>query len=201
TDMESMFDWIAHWQEITGKPVGVKVVAGDEHSFDDLAAHIRDSGKKPDFISIDGAEGGTGATYQEMADVLGLPIYSGIHVLDQTLRKYGVRDEVKVIASGGLSTADKMAVALSLGADLIYIARAALNTVGCIKTGKRHTKLGLVGITSHHPDQEAGVVVEEKRFRTASYLRTMREGLFMLGASCGTDSPSKFNQKHTAMRQ
>src|SRR5699024_10442452 len=83
---------------LTGKPVGVKVVAGDEHSFDDLAAHIRDSGKKPDFISIDGAEGGTGATYQEMADVLGLPIYSGIHVLDQTLRKYGVRDEVKVIA-------------------------------------------------------------------------------------------------------
>src|SRR5699024_10682343 len=102
TDLESMFDWIARWQEINGKPVGVKVVAGDEHSFDALAPHIRDSGKKPDFISIDGAEGGTGATYQEMADVLGLPIYSGIHVLDQTLRKYGVRDEVKVIASGGL---------------------------------------------------------------------------------------------------
>lgn len=201
TDMESMFDWIAHWQEITGKPVGVKVVAGDEHSFDDLAAHIRDSGKKPDFISIDGAEGGTGATYQEMADVLGLPIYSGIHVLDQTLRKYGVRDEVKVIASGGLSTADKMAVALSLGADLIYIARAAMNTVGCINSGKCHTNLCPVGITSHLPHLEAGVVVEEKRFRTANYLRTMREGLFMLGASCGIDSPSKFNQKHIAMRQ
>src|SRR5699024_5191834 len=141
TEMESSFDCNAHWQEITGNPVGVKVVAGDEHSFDDLAAHIRDSGKKPDFISIDGAEGGTGATYQEMADVLGLPIYSGIHVLDQTLRKYGVRDEVKVIASGGLSTADKMAVALSLGADLIYIARAAMNTVGCINSGKCHTNL------------------------------------------------------------
>lgn len=201
TDMESMFDWITHWQEITGKPVGIKVVAGDEHSFDDLAAYMRDSGKKPDFISIDGAEGGTGATYQEMADVLGLPIYSGIHVLDQTLRRYGVRDEVKVIASGGLSTADKMAVALSLGADLIYIARAAMNTVGCINSGKCHTNLCPVGITSHLPHLEAGVVVEEKRFRTANYLRTMREGLFMLGASCGIDSPSKFNQKHIAMRQ
>src|SRR5699024_6223926 len=136
TDMESMFDWIAHWQEITGKPVGVKVVAGDEHSVDGLAARIRDSGQKPDFISIDGAEGGTGATYQEMADVLGLPIYSGIHVLDPTLRNDGVPDEVKVIASGGLSTADKMAVGLSLGADLIYIARAAMNTVGCINSGR-----------------------------------------------------------------
>src|SRR5699024_3746103 len=102
-------------------------------------------------------------------DVLGLPIYSGIHVLDQTLRKYGVRDEVKVIASGGLSTADKIAVALSLGADLIYIARAAMNTVGCINSGKCHTNLCPVGITSHLPHLEAGVVVEEKRFRTANY--------------------------------
>src|SRR5699024_9105416 len=108
---DGLFDWVTHWQEITGKPVGVKVVAGNNHSFDELAQYMRDTGKKPDFISIDGAEGGTGATYQEMADVLGLPIYSGIHILDKTLRNYGVRDEVKVIASGRLSTADKMAVA------------------------------------------------------------------------------------------
>src|SRR5699024_6447307 len=131
----------------------------------------------------------------------GLPIYSGIHVLDKTLRKYGVRDEVKVIASGGLSTADKMAVALTLGADLIYIARAAMNTVGCIMSRKCHTNLHQVGINSHLLHLEAGVVVEEKRFRTANYLRKMREGLFMLGATCSIDSPSKFNQKHIAMRQ
>src|SRR5699024_7759597 len=106
-----------------------------------------------------------------------------------------------IIASGMLATANKMAIALSLGADLIYIARAAMNTVGCINSGKCHTNLCPVGITSHLPHLEAGVVVEEKRFRTANYLRTMREGLFMLAASCGIDSPSKFNQKHIAMRQ
>lgn len=200
-DIEGLFHWITHWQEISGKPVGIKVVAGDNESFESIARYMKDTGKHPDFISIDGAEGGTGATYQEMADSLGLPIYSGIHILNQTLKKYGVRDNVKIFASGMLATADKMAIALSLGADFIYIARAAMNTVGCINAAKCHTNLCPVGITSHLPHLEAGLVVEEKRFRTANYLRTMREGLYMLGASCGIDSPSKFNNNHIAMRE
>src|SRR5690625_4861585 len=200
-DMDSLFHWITHWQEITGKPVGIKVVAGDNNSFESFARHMKKTGQGPDFIAIDGAEGGTGATYQEMADSLGLPIYSGIHILNNTLRKYGVRDQVKIFASGMLATADKMAVALALGADLIYVARAAMNTVGCINAAKCHTNLCPVGITSHLPHLEAGVVVQEKRFRTANYLRTMREGLYMLGASCGIDSPSKFNHTHIALRE
>lgn len=200
-DMKGLFKWVAHWQEITGKPVGIKVVAGDNDTFEELARYMKETGKHPDFIAIDGAEGGTGATYQEMADSLGLPIFSGIHILDRTLRKHGVRDNVKIFASGMLATADKMAIALSLGADLIYIARAAMNTVGCINAGKCHTNLCPVGITSHLPHLEAGVVVQEKRFRTANYLRTMREGLFMLGASCGIDSPSKFDKRHIAIRE
>ncbi|HEX6593373.1 MAG TPA: FMN-binding glutamate synthase family protein [Bacillota bacterium] len=201
SDMDGLFEFITHWQTITGKPVGIKVVAGDNHSFDELAKHMQESGEAPDFISIDGAEGGTGATYQEMADSLGLPIYSGILILDQTLRTYGVRDDVKIIASGMLATANKMAIALSLGADLIYVARAAMNTIGCINAAKCHTNLCPVGVTSHLPHLAAGVVVEEKRFRTANYLTTMREGLFMLGASCGIASPSEFSKKHIALRK
>src|SRR5699024_3033292 len=114
---------------------------------------------------------------------------------------YGVRDEVKIIASGMLATANKMAVALSLGADLIYVARAAMNTVGCINAGKCHTNLCPVGITSHLPHLEAGLAVNEKRFRTANYLTTMREGLFMLGASCGIATPTEFAKQHIALRK
>src|SRR5690625_4182754 len=136
-----------------------------------------------------------------MADSLGLPIYSGIHILDQTLREYGVRERVKIISSGMLATANKMAVALGLGADLIYVARAAMNTVGCINAAKCHTNLCPVGVTSHIPHLEAGVVVEEKRFRTANYLTTMREGLYMLGASCGIDNPTMFSHEHVALRE
>lgn len=200
-DMSGMFDWVTHFQEITGKPIGIKVVAGEQDSFEELARYMKETGKHPDFISIDGAEGGTGATYQEMADRLGLPVFSGLYILDQTLRKYGVRDKVKIIASGMLATADKMAIALSLGADLIYVARAAMNTVGCINAAKCHTNLCPVGVTSHLPHLESGLVVEEKRFRTANYLRTMREGLFMLGASCGIDSPTKFEERHITLRE
>lgn len=200
-DLDGLFHWITHWQTITGKPVGIKVVAGDNDSFRDLAEYMQRSGKGPDFISIDGAEGGTGATYQEMADSLGLPIYSGIHILDQTLREYGVRERVKIISSGMLATANKMAVALGLGADLIYVARAAMNTVGCINAAKCHTNLCPVGVTSHLPHLEAGVVVAEKRFRTANYLTTMREGLYMLGASCGINNPTMFSHQHVALRE
>ena len=200
-DVESLLEMVTHWQDITGKPVGIKVVAGDHNSFEEIASYMAHTGKMPDFISIDGAEGGTGATYQEMADSLGLPINSGILILDQTLRKYGIRDEIKIIASGMLATANKMAIALSLGADLIYVARAAMNTVGCINAAKCHTNLCPVGVTSHLPHLEAGVAVSEKRFRTANYFTTMREGLFMLGASCGIDSPTKFSKEHIVLRE
>lgn len=200
-DVESLLGMVTRWQKITEKPVGIKVVAGDHNSFEELASYMAHSGKMPDFISIDGAEGGTGATYQEMADSLGLPINSGILILDQTLRKYGIRDEIKIIASGMLATANKMAIALSLGADLIYVARAAMNTVGCINAHKCHTNLCPVGVTSHLPHLEAGVAVDEKRFRTANYFTTMREGLFMLGASCGIDSPTKFAKEHIVLRE
>ena len=76
SDIEGLFKWVIHWQEITGKPIGIKVVAGDNYSFDDLARYMKETGQHPDFITSDGAEGGTGATYQEMADSLGVPIYS-----------------------------------------------------------------------------------------------------------------------------
>ncbi|HLR58986.1 MAG TPA: FMN-binding glutamate synthase family protein [Pseudogracilibacillus sp.] len=200
-DIESLFEMVTHWQDIIEKPIGIKVVAGDHNSFEELASYMAETGKMPDFISIDGAEGGTGATYQEMADSLGLPINSGLLILDQTLRKYGIRDEIKIIASGMLATANKMAIALSLGADLIYVARAAMNTVGCINAHKCHTNLCPVGVTSHLPHLEAGVAVDEKRFRTANYFTTMREGLFMLGASCGLDSPTKFRKEHIVLRE
>lgn len=201
SNMDELFELITNWQNITGKPVGVKVVAGSEDSFNELAAYMKRTGTHPDFITIDGGEGGTGATYQEMADSLGLPIYSGLMILDKTLREYGVRGNVKIIASGMLATADKMAIALSLGADLIYVARAAMNTIGCINAAKCHTNHCPVGVTSHLPHLEEGLAVQEKRFRTANYLTTMRQGLFMLGASCGISSPTKFEGKHITFKQ
>lgn len=199
-DIDSLFEFIKKLKDLSKKPVGIKVVIGSNESFEDIAKAIKEKNFGPDFITIDGGEGGTGATYQEMADSVGLPIYSAIMIVDDTLKKYGVRDKVKIFASGLLATADKMAIALSLGADLINVARPAMNTIGCINAMKCHTNECPTGVTSHDPKLKRGLVVEEKRFRTANYLATMRYGVFMLSAACGVESPTLLNRKHVSYK-
>lgn len=199
-DVPTMVGFVEELKRLSEKPVGIKVVIGDESTLVDLAKYMKETGLGPDFITVDGGNGGTGATYQEMADSLGLPVYSAVAIAHKTLLEQGVRSRVVIIASGMLATADKMAIALSLGADLINVARAAMNTIGCINAMKCHTNECPVGVTSHKKELQRGIVVEEKRFRTANYLTTMRKGLFMLAASCGLDSPAEFSHENIVFK-
>lgn len=199
-DIPTLFDFIEKLRALSGKPVGVKLVAGSELAVEELADYMRSTGRSPDFLTVDGGEGGTGATYMEMADSLGLPLYSALLIVDSTLRKYGVRGRVKIFASGMLASADKMAIALAFGADLINVARAAMNTIGCINALKCNTNECPTGVTSHKPELKQGLVVQEKRFRTANYLATVREGVFMLAASCGLESPTGFKRSHVTFK-
>lgn len=193
---EELLHLINHWREEIGKPIGIKIVCGNKENMDEMVSAFCKNNIFPDFITIDGGEGGTGATYQEMADTLGLPLFNGLPLLHHSLVERGVRDKVKIIASGMLATADKMAIALSLGADCINVARAAMNSVGCINAMKCDTNRCPVGVTSHLPNLEKGVVVQEKRYRVANYLCTMRQGVFALASSCGLESPIEFSSEH-----
>lgn len=197
-DTKSLFEFIEKLKILSEKPVGIKVVIGANDSLDEIAQYMKETNQGPDFITVDGGEGGTGATFQEMADSVGLPIYSAIMIVDDTLRKYGVRDNVKLIASGMLATADKAAIVLSMGADLINVARAAMNTVGCINARECHTNHCPTGVTSHLPELEQGLVVTEKRLRTANYLTSMRKSIFTLAAACGENSPVRLQRKHVS---
>jgi glutamate synthase domain-containing protein 2 len=199
-DVASLFVFVEKLRRLAGKPVGIKVVAGSELAIEELAATMQVTGSGPDFITVDGGEGGTGATYMEMADSLGLPLYTALLIADNTLRKYGVRKRVKIFASGMLATADKMAIAFAFGADMINVARAAMNTIGCINSLKCNTNECPTGVTSHKPELKQGLVVEEKRFRTANYMATLREGVFMLAASCGLESPVLFDRSHVTFK-
>lgn len=199
-DIDTLFDFIGQLKRLSRKPVGIKVVIGSEDSLDDIAKAIKDKGFGPDFITVDGGEGGTGATYQGMADSVGLPIYSAIMIANDALNKYGVRDKVKIFAAGLLATPDKIAIALSLGADFINVARAAMNTIGCINAMKCHSNECPTGVTTHDPKLKKGLVVEEKRFRTANYLATMRGEVFSLAAACGVDSPTKLERNHITFK-
>ncbi len=115
TDIPSLFDFIECIREHTGRPVGIKVVVGRNNSIVELARHMKESGKGPDHITVDGGKGSTGASYQELMDSMGLPIKSALPIVDSTLRHFGVRDRVKIIASGKLETPDKTAMALAMG--------------------------------------------------------------------------------------
>lgn len=193
---DKLFDFIEDMREVGGKPVGMKIVVGDVEGLEEMVQIMKESGKGPDFITIDGGEGGTGATYQELADSVGLPILTALPIVDELLRQYGVRDRVKLIASGKLITPDKIAIALSMGADLVNIARGFMISVGCIMAGVCHTNTCPVGVATTDPDLQDGLVVGEKMYRVANYVMSLRAGLFNVAAAAGVESPTMLERKH-----
>ena len=195
-DVEKMCTFIDLIRNTTNKPVGVKIVVGGVDSVIPLAKYMKETGKGPDFITVDGGEGGTGASYQELSDGVGLPIKSALPIVDVTLKKYGVRERIKIIASGKLYSPDRIAIALAMGADLVNIARGFMISVGCIQTLKCHTNMCPVGVTTTDPHLEKALVVDEKKHRVANYVTTLRKGLFRVSAAAGLSSPTHFEPKH-----
>ncbi|MEE3952681.1 FMN-binding glutamate synthase family protein [Peribacillus frigoritolerans] len=195
-NFNELFEFVERMRDVGGKPVGIKIVVGDLDALEEMTKTMRDTGKGPDFITVDGGEGGTGATYQELADAVGLPIMSALPLVDEMLKKYGVRNRVKLIASGKLTSPDKVAVALAMGADLVNIARGFMISVGCIMAEICHTNHCPAGVATTDSKLQEGLVIEEKQYRVANYVISLREGLFNLAAAAGIDTPTKFERKH-----
>lgn len=195
-DMKTMMDFIEKIRDVSGKPVGIKIVIGSEETFEEFVGFMAKVKRYPDFITIDGGEGGTGATYQAMADSVGLPIKPALMIAQRVLKKYGMRDKITIIASGKLFSPDKIATALALGADVIQIARGLMISVGCIGAQKCHSNECPVGVATTDPKLQKALVIDEKRYRVTNYMTTLREELFMLAAAAGLTSPRQFNEKH-----
>jgi len=199
-DTPSMLQFIEKIRQHTGKPVGIKIVIGSFLEAEELARCIKKIGISPDFITLDGGEGGTGASYQELAEAVGLPIKSALPLLDAALKKYKVRDRVKIIASAGLFSPDRVAIALAMGADLINIARGFMITIGCIQALKCHTNACPVGVATTDPHLQKALVIDEKKYRVANYVIAMRQGLFRLAAAAGLESPVHFSKGHVVYK-
>ena len=131
-----------------------------------------------------------------MADSVGLPIKPALMIAGRILRKYGVRDKVTLIASGKLFSPDRIAIALSMGADVVQIARGLMIAVGCIGAQKCHSNECPVGVATTNPKLQKALVIDEKRYRVTNYITTLREELFLLAAAAGLTSPRQFNEKH-----
>ncbi|MFC5530231.1 glutamate synthase-related protein [Cohnella yongneupensis] len=196
TSPQEALRFIASLQEAGGKPVGIKLVVGDPKRLEPLFQAMLDLAIYPDFITVDGSEGGSGATFKAMADGMGLPLFAALVILDDTARKFGVRDRFRIFASGKLITPDKVAIALALGADCVNSARGFMMANGCIMAMQCHTGKCPTGITTTDAKYQEALAPEEKQWRVMNYILQLREGLFSLAAACGLKSPRELSREH-----
>lgn len=193
-----LLDFIHRVRSISGKPTGFKTVLGDYDWLDDLFRQILERGIEhaPDFITLDGSEGGTGAAPATLTDFMGLPITESLPVLVDKLVEYGLRDRIKVIASGKLITPDMVAWALCIGADFVNSARGFLFSLGCIQALRCHKNTCPTGITTHKPWLTRGLDPEIKSVRVFHYVKNMEYEVGMLCHSCGVKEPRELNRRH-----
>ncbi|WP_404455377.1 FMN-binding glutamate synthase family protein [Oceanobacillus kapialis] len=191
-----LLDFLQQLRETGGKPVGMKIVAGNEVEVEKLIKAMKEKDIVPDFITVDGGEGGTGASYYELAYSVGLPAFTAIPLVHKCLESFQLRHRTKVIASGKLITPDKIAMALCLGADLVNIARGFMISTGCIMSQVCHKNTCPVGVATTDKKLQEALIIEEKQYRVCNYLVTLRQELFELAAVAGLDSPTKFTQDH-----
>jgi glutamate synthase domain-containing protein 2 len=154
----------------------------------------------PDFLTVDGGEGGSGATFKSMADSMGLPLYAALIAATDAAVETGVRDRFAVFASGKLISPDKVAIALALGADATVSARGFMIANGCIMALQCHTGRCPAGVTTTDPKYQEALLVEEKKWRVANYLLHVRSSVFALSAACGLTSPRQLTRAHVVYK-
>lgn len=197
-NVEQLLDVTEHIRQLTGKPVGCKFVLGHYEWLTDLCKAIHKRGKEfaPDFISLDSADGGTGASPQGLMDYMGIPIQESLPKLVDILVIFGLRDRIKVIASGKLITPAEVTWALCAGADFVNSARGFMFALGCIQAMKCHKNTCPTGITSHDPHLQRGLMVENKAERVFRYANNMAHEVAVLCHSCGVDEPRELRRSH-----
>ena len=198
---ESMMEFIAKLRELSGgKPVGFKLCLGRPEEFAALVKASVTTGITPDFITVDGGEGGTGAAPPEFSNSVGMPLAEGLTLVHGILTGAGLRDRVKVISAGKVLTGFSLVRQLAMGADLCNAARAMLFALGCIQSHKCNTNKCPTGITTQDPHLMAGLVVGDKAERVAMFqAKTVHVALEITGA-LGYESADKISGKDVVRR-
>jgi glutamate synthase domain-containing protein 2 len=200
-DVKSIDDLLAmikRIREVTGKPVGFKMVVGQTQFFEDFFTAIRQRGEAcaPDFITLDSADGGTGAAPQPLMDYVGMPLRESLPLVINLLHEYGLRRRIRVIASGKLITPGKVAWALAVGADFVTSARGFMFALGCIQALQCNKNTCPTGITTHNLDLQRGLVPEDKAERVVSFASELVYGVGLIAHSCGVTQPRGLERSH-----
>jgi glutamate synthase domain-containing protein 2 len=198
-----LLDAVARLRELTGRPVGFKTAIGGWHFINELLDTINQRGLEyaPDFITLDGGEGGTGASPQALMDHMSLSIMEALPRVVDALMEAGLKERIKVVAAGKLVTSAKAAWALCVGADFVNTARGFMFSLGCIQAMRCHTNTCPTGITTHNRRLQRGLVVEEKYRRVAHYATIMNKEIDIIAHSCGLKHAREFRREHVRMVQ
>jgi glutamate synthase domain-containing protein 2 len=183
-----------------GKPVGIKLCIGHPWEWFAIVKAMMESGIHPDFIVVDGAEGGTGAAPLEFSDHMGMPLQEGLRLVHNTLVGAGLRDEIRIGASGKIVSAFDMARALSLGADWCNSARGFMFALGCIQAQTCHTGNCPTGVTTQDPKRQMALVVSNKAERVHNFHTNTLEALQELMEASGLQTPHDFTPRHIMRR-
>ncbi|MBS0319087.1 MAG: FMN-binding glutamate synthase family protein [Proteobacteria bacterium] len=200
-DMDALLDHIAMIRDIVRKPVGVKTAIGGRWFADDLCERILKRGLQyaPDFLIIDGGEGGSGAAPQALADHVGLSIDEALPRVADSLIAAGLKPRIRLVASGKLVTSARAAWALCVGADFVNTARGFMFSLGCIQALRCHTNTCPTGVTTHNPRLQRGLVVEDKATRVAHYAINMNKEIDMIAHSCGVRQARELSRRHVRL--
>ena len=191
-DVGGLFDFIDRVRDVSKMPVGIKMVIGHTAEIEAVASKMKNEpGRGPDYIVIDGGDGGTGAAPLVLSSYSGLPLKQGIAVADWALKYHGVRDKVILFASGKISTPVDIAVAMALGADAVNIARGFMLSLGCIQALECHTNHCPTGIATQNKKLEKALDIHAAAKRVATYANVLYKETTMLCESSGYASPDQ----------
>jgi glutamate synthase domain-containing protein 2 len=202
-NMNELLDKVLWIREVTGRPVGIKTAVGGWRFMNELAeaVHRRGLDAAPDFLVIDGGEGGSGAAPQALADHMGLSIEEALPRVVDALIESGLKTRIRVVASGKIVTSARAAWALCVGADFINTARGFMFSLGCIQALRCHQNTCPTGVTTHNKRLQRALVVEEKYLRVANYANNMNREIDMIAHSCGVRHARELKREHVRIVQ
>ena len=183
-----------------GKPVGFKLCIGRKSEFISICKAMVELDIYPDFITVDGGEGGTGAAPPEFSNFVGMPLLDGLAFVDNMLKGFGIRHHIKVCASGKILTGFQIVRAIALGADMCNSARAMMMALGCIQALECNRNTCPTGVATQDPALVSGLVIDDKKVRVANYHKNTVESFVELMAASGIDNPAKLNRHQISRR-
>ena len=202
-DNASLLDFIAHVRAVTGKPVGVKTVIGAYGWLEELCELIRGRGVQsaPDFITLDSGDGGTGASPMPLMDYVGLSVRESLPLVCDILIRHGLKERVRVIASGKMIVPSGVAWALAVGADAVVSARGFMFSIGCIQALKCHKNTCPTGVTTHKTSLQRGLAPKDKAKKAAAYAKALIHDVETIAHSVGVTEPRGLKRKHVRVVQ